>query len=99
MLETLAFVLGGFIVFLIICSVIEIIREKKIASNRILVPYTLCFAVLLGFMIAFRNGRNWIITMAVIFLIFYLRMWLWDKTDRLLSLKISRFRCICTWPL
>jgi len=86
MLETLAFVLGGFIVFLIICSVIEIIREKKIASNRILVPYTLCFAVLLGFMIAFRNGRNWIITMAVIFLIFYLRMWLWDKTDRLLSI-------------
>lgn len=85
-LEAGLFVVAGFAIWLIIVSVAQNTRKKQSASNKVFLPYTVGFAILLGFMIEFRNGRDWVIALAVIFVIFYLRMWLWDKSDRILSI-------------
>jgi len=82
-LEACLFIIGGFVIWLLIINLIRFFMKKESVSNKLSIPYALGFAALLGSMIAFRNGREWLIAMAVIFSIFYLRMWLWNKNDRI----------------
>lgn len=79
-------IIGGLFLLLLISSLISAIRNKKIGNKKICLPYILFFALLLGLMIAFRNGRQWVVVLIVIFVLFYLRMWLWDNSKQILTI-------------
>ena len=79
-------IIGGLFLVLLISALISAIREKKINNKKICLPYVLFFALLLGLMIAFRNGRQWVVVLTVIFVLFYLRMWLWDNSKQILTI-------------
>lgn len=88
-LEAGLLVIGCFVVWLLVINVIQCIRRRETPLVNISIGYVLLFVVLLGSMIVFRNGRNWLIVMAVVFAIFYLRMWLWDKRDRIIPVTVN----------
>lgn len=60
--------------------------KKSWRSKKICIPYALFFALLLAFMIIFRNGRTWGITMTILFVLFYVRMWIWDGSKNILRI-------------
>ena len=76
-------VIGGLVILLMFRSIIRRIQKKDSADTGISLPYVLFFAVVMGCMLAFRNGRDWLIVMAVIFTLFYLRVWMWKKNSRI----------------
>lgn len=77
--------------------------KKEDLKQRLSVPYVLCLALLLGLMIAFRNTRDWPVLAAVLFLLFYLRMWTWEKSSRILTIfgngLILNFICMVGYSL
>lgn len=77
-------VVGGLATLLTIVKTIWVILKKDTLSKRISVPYTLFLTILLGMLIVYRNKRDWVVVMVVIFVLFYLRMWSWEKRDRIL---------------
>ncbi len=79
-------VIGGLVILLLITNIIRLLLKKDTLSKKLSIPYVLLFALLLGMMIAFRNTRDWVIVMVVIFAIFYLRMWFWNRSDQILSI-------------
>jgi len=85
-LEAYIIVSAGLAIWLIGIRLIQYIRKKEVIQKKWNIPYAIGFAGLMALMIAFRNGRDWLITMTVIFAIFYLRMWQWDKSDKILGI-------------
>ena len=85
-LQAYLIVAGGLVILLTAVKWIQILLKKEKLPNRLSVPYTAFFLLLMGLMVAFRNQRDWVSVMAVIFLVFYLRMWSWEKSDRILSI-------------
>ena len=77
--------------------------KKEDLKQRLSVLYVLCLALLLGLMIAFRNTRDWPVLAAVLFLLFYLRMWTWEKSSRILTIfgngLILNFICMVGYSL
>lgn len=60
--------------------------KKSWRPKKIVVPYAMFFALLLALMIVFRNGRTWGITMTLLFVLFYIRMWAWDGSKNILRI-------------
>ena len=60
--------------------------KKNWRSKKICIPYMAFFVLLLVLMIIFRNGRTWGITMTVLFVLFYARMWTWDGSRNILKI-------------
>lgn len=85
-LQAYIIVAGGLAILLTFVKWIRILLKKDTLSNKLSIPYTAFFATLLGLLIAYRNQRDWVTVMVVIFAIFYLRMWSWEKSDRILSI-------------
>ena len=85
-LQAWVIVFGGFALLQIIVSLIKILRKKQKVTARLYLPYTACLMLMLGLMIIFRNTRTWPVLLAVVFGLFYFRMWMWEKRDRLLSI-------------
>lgn len=79
------FVVAGLVLILLIGSIVRLILKKDKIEKRLSVPYVLFYVFLLGMMIAFRNTRDWVIAMVVMFAVFYLRQWVYDKSDRILT--------------
>ena len=84
-LQAYILVIGGLVLVLLITNIIRFIMKKDRIEKKLAVPYLVFFAVVLGMMIAFRNTRDWVTTMVVLFAIFYLRMWFSNKSDKLLT--------------
>lgn len=85
-LQAYVLVVGGFALLSMIIALIKMMGKKKLPSTKLYLPYTGCLALLLGLMIMFRNTRTWVVLLAVLFILFYLRMWMWEKKDRLLPI-------------
>lgn len=85
-LQAYIHVIGGLVIILLITNLVRFILKKDRIEKRLSVPYLLFFAILLGMMIAFRNTRDWVTAMVVLFAIFYLRIWFSNKSDKLLTI-------------
>ena len=85
-LDAYIMVIGGLVILLLITNIIRFLLRKEKLQKKLSIPYIAFWALLLGMMIAFRNTRDWVIVMAVLFGIFYLRMWFWDQSDRILMI-------------
>ena len=85
-LDAYIMVIGGLVILLLITNIIRLLLRKEKLQKKLSIPYIAFWALLLGMMIAFRNSRDWVIVMAVLFGIFYLRMWFWDQSDRILMI-------------
>ena len=84
-LQACIILIGGFVLLQLIINLVNVIRKKDVLQKKISIPYVGAFALLLTLMIVFRNMRDWVTVMAVLFAIFYVRMWFWNKSDRILS--------------
>lgn len=85
-LDAYIMVIGGLVILLLITNIIRFLLRKEKLQKKLSIPYIAFWALLLGMMIAFRNTRDWVIVMAVLFGIFYLRMWFWNQSDRVLMI-------------
>ena len=85
-LDAYIMVIGGLVILLLLTNIIRLLLKKETLSKKLSIPYVLLFALLLGMMIAFRNTRQWVMVMVVIFVMFYLRMWFWNKSDQILTI-------------
>lgn len=85
-LDAYIMVIGGLVILLLITNIIRFLLRKEKLQKKLSIPYIAFWALLLGMMIAFRNTRDWVIVMAVLFGIFYLRMWFWNQSDRILMI-------------
>ena len=85
-LDAYIMVIGGLVILLLVTNIIRLLLKKETLSKKLSIPYVLLFALLLGMMVAFRNTRDWVTTMVVLFVLFYLRMWFWNKSDQILTI-------------
>lgn len=85
-LQAYIIVLGSFVIFQLLFSLIKILQKKQRPEQKIYLPYLLSLVLLLGLMIIFRNTREWPVLTAVLFAMFYLRMWTWEKSDHILGI-------------
>lgn len=85
-LDAYIMVIGGLVLVLLITNMIRLLLKKETLSKKLSIPYVLLFVLLLGMMIAFRNTRDWVVVMVVIFAMFYLRMWFGNKSDQILTI-------------
>ena len=83
-LQAYLHVIAGLVILLLIANLVRLILKKDKIEKKLSVPYLVFLAILLGMMIAFRNTRDWIIVMAVLFGVFYLREWISNKSDKIL---------------
>ena len=84
-LQAYIHVIGGLVILLLITNIVQLIMKKDRIEKKLSVPYLVFFAVLMGMMIAFRNTRDWVTTMVVLFAIFYFREWISNKSDKILT--------------
>lgn len=84
-LEAYLFVIAGLVLLLLIGNIARLILKKEKIEKKLSVPYVVFYAFLLGMMIAFRNTRGWVVALVVIFIIFYLRQWVYNKNGNLLE--------------
>ncbi len=82
-LQAYILLIGGFVILQLIVKLIRIFLKKDVLYRKWSWPFVLCFGLLIGLMMYFSNGRTWPALALGLFLLFYLSMWLWDKTDRL----------------
>lgn len=77
---------AGFVVLQVLVSLIQLILKKRKPYGAWSYWYLGLFLVVITLMIIFRNSREWPIITAVMFGVFYYRMWLWDKRNDLMQI-------------
>ena len=85
-LQSLVIIVGIFVVCQILFSIINILRKKEKITTKLCYPYVTLVTVWMVLMLVFRNGRDWIVLMTVMFAIFYYCMWRWEKRDKILQI-------------
>ena len=71
----------GFVALQILVSLIQIIMKKRKVNGSWNYWYLAVFAVVITLMLVYRNTRSWPIITAIMFGVFYYRMWLWEKRN------------------
>ena len=83
-LQAQVIILGIFVGILIVLSIVNIIRKKEKITAKICYPYAALLAVWTVLMLVYRNGREWIVLMAVMFAVFYYCIWRWERREEIL---------------
>ncbi len=84
-LQARLLVVGGFVLLQMVVSLFKMLRNRKGPDVRLWYPYAGFLTLLLALLVLFRNTRTWILVLVILFGLFYLRMWMWEKRDLLLS--------------
>lgn len=79
------FVVGGLVIILLITDVIRLILKKDRLEQKLSLPYLAFFALFIGMLIAFRNTRDWVVALVVLFVLYYFRGFIANKTDKFLT--------------
>lgn len=86
-LQTYVWMLGGFILLQTVIKLLQTIKDPrqlaKLRKPSLLASITTI--LLYGLLIAFRNGRTWMVIAGVIFAFFYLWIWLFQQEEKLLQ--------------
>ena len=77
---------AGFVALQILVSGLQLILRKRKPYGKWSYGYLAMLSLVLGCMILFRNTRTWPVVTAVMFGIFYYRMWLWEKRNCLMQI-------------
>lgn len=85
-LQSWVIIVGIFVVVQILLSIINILRKKEKITTKICYPYAALMSIWMILILIFRNGREWIVLMTVMFAVFYYCIWRWDKKDKLLQI-------------
>ena len=85
-LQAYLMVVGGLLIILLLTNVFGMIRKQITLKRKFAIPYTVFFAVLMTLMLVFRNGRSWETTMIVLFVVFYFRMFVWEYSDKMITI-------------
>lgn len=85
-LQSMVIIMGIFVALQIIISIVNIFRKKEKVTSKLCYPYVALVAAWMILMLVFRNGRDWIVLMAVMFTVFYYCIWRWEQRDKLLQI-------------
>ena len=70
-LQSQVIIIGIFVALQVILSIINLIRKKEKVTAKLCYPYAALVGAWMGMILVFRNGREWIVLMAVMFVLFY----------------------------
>ncbi len=76
----------GFVALQVVVALVQLLCKKKKTIGKINYIYTALLIALLTLMIIYRNTRTWPIIAAIMFGVFYFRMWLWEKRGYLMKI-------------
>lgn len=79
-------VVAGFVALQILVSLMQLLMKKRKVTGTFNYLYAGFFAVVITFMIIFRNTRTWPIVAAIMFGVFYYRCWIWEKRSYLMRI-------------
>lgn len=79
-------VVAGFVALQILVSLMQLLMKKRKVTGTFNYLYAGFFAVVITFMIIFRNTRTWPIVTAIMFGVFYYRCWIWEKRSYLMRI-------------
>lgn len=85
-LQAYVLVVGGFVILQLLVWTISAIKNKKNLENQWILPTTIATGILFVLLIVLRNTRISPIMTAVLFIVLYYRMWLWERSDRLMKI-------------
>ena len=85
-LQSWVIIFGVFVAVQVVLSILRIVRKKEKVTAKLCCPYVLLLATWMTMMLIFRNGREWIVLMTVLFLVFYYCMWRWEGRENLLRI-------------
>ena len=85
-LQSLVIIMGVFVGFQILLTFLNLARKREKVSTKLCYPYVALVAVWMILMLVFRNGRDWIVLMTVMFVIFYYCIWRWENKHKLLQI-------------
>ena len=77
---------AGFVALQVLVSLLQLIMKKRKANGTWSYCYVGLFGVVVVLMIVYRNTRTWPIIAAIMFGVFYYRMWLWEKRSYLMQI-------------
>lgn len=77
---------AGFVMLQVLVSLIQLILKKRKAYGSWSYWYLGIFVAVITLMIVFRNTREWPVIAAIMFGVFYYRMWLWEKRNCLMQI-------------
>ncbi len=83
-LQAQVIILGIFVGIQIALSIVNIIRKKEKITAKICYPYAALLVAWTTLMLIYRNGREWIVLMAVMFAVFYYCIWRWERRGEVL---------------
>ena len=83
-LQSLVIIFGVFVGIQILLSIIRLARKKEKVTVKLCYPYVALVAAWMILMVVYRNGRDWIVLMAVMFAVFYYCIWRWERRNELL---------------
>ena len=85
-LQSLVIIFGVFLGIQILLSILRLLRKKEQVLAKLCYPYAALVALWIILMLVFRNGRDWIVLMSVMFTVFYYCMWRWKQRDEILKI-------------
>lgn len=85
-LQSLVIIMGIFVGIQLILSVMNLIRKRDKVTSKLCYPYAALVGLWMILMLVYRNGRDWIILMTVMFLVFYYCIWRWKDKNKLLQI-------------
>lgn len=85
-LQSLVIIMGVFVGIQILLTFLNLARKKEKITTKLCYPYVALVALWMILMLVFRNGREWIVLMAVMFVLFYYCIWRWENKEKLLQI-------------
>lgn len=85
-LQSLVIIMGVFVGIQLILSVMNLIRKRDKVTSKLCYPYAALVGLWMILMLVYRNGRDWIVLMTVMFLVFYYCIWRWKDKNKLLQI-------------
>ena len=77
---------AGFVALQVLISLLLLLEKKRKVNGSINLVSGGLLLVFMTLMIVYRNTRTWPIVTAVMFGVFYYRMWLWEKRSYLMQI-------------
>jgi len=85
-LQAYVIALGVFVILQILISILRLCLKKEKVTVKISIPYAILLLVWMTLMIVYRNTREWVVLMAVLFGMFYFCLWRWEKREKILAI-------------
>ncbi|MGL5259878.1 MAG: hypothetical protein ACRC7V_07190 [Lachnospiraceae bacterium] len=75
---------AGFVILNTMIHIVEVVRKKRVVYGTFYAPFAIATGGIFLLFVLFRNTRDWPVIMVILFVLFYFRMWIYEKRGMIL---------------